>query len=184
MQKTVNILSADGNPENLSSLEDILKKEGRRILNAASGNEALKIAEGESLSMILLDEQLPEMDGFEVARQLKSNARTKDIAIIFTTAIGKEERYALQGFEEGAVDFLRKPFDANIVKAKVTVFEKLYLQQEEMKERMREAQHINKQLDEFVYIVSHDLKAPLRGIGTLATFIEDELGPQPNPKIM
>jgi len=179
----VNILIVDDKPENLISLESILERKDRNIIKAGSGNEALKLALEMPLALILLDVQMPDMDGFEVAQLLKNNARTKDINIIFVTAISKQEKYALQGFEEGAVDFLHKPLDVSITQAKVAVFEKLYLQQQALKEKTEKLEAINKNLDEFVYIVSHDLKAPLRGISSLANFIEDDLGANPNPAI-
>ncbi len=183
LNKAVNILLVDDKEENLLTLECILKQEGRSIFKAASGNEALEIALTEEVGLILLDVQMPEMDGFEVARLLKENPKTKDIAIIFVTAIN-EEKFTMQGYEEGAVDYLYKPLEINIVKAKVAVFEKLYLQRKELKHYTETVMRINKQLDEFVYIVSHDLKAPLRGLASLATFMEDELGADPKPEVI
>ncbi|MEO8210058.1 MAG: ATP-binding protein [bacterium] len=171
-----NILIVDDRPENLISLSSILEQDGRIILKANSGNEALKIALENEIAMILLDVQMPDMDGFEVARLLKENSRTRDIAILFVTALNKDEKYALQGYEEGAVDYLQKPLDINLVKAKVNVFEKLYRQRIELRESNERLTNSNKQLDEFVYIVSHDLKAPLRGLSSLCTFLEEELG--------
>lgn len=171
----VNILIVDDRPENLISLSSILEDESRRIIKANCGNDALKIALEEEIAVMLLDVQMPEMDGFEVARLLKENSRTKDIAIIFVTAISKDEKFTMQGYEEGAVDYLHKPLDVNIVKAKVAVFEKLYRQRIELRAANELLIKTNKQLDEFVYIVSHDLKAPLRGISSLCSFIEEEI---------
>ncbi len=182
-QKPINILLVDDRPENLISLESILEQEGRTILKAQSGEEALVIALEKDIAMILLDVQMPGMDGFEVARLLKENSHTRDIAIIFVTALSKDEKYSIQGYEEGAVDYLLKPLDTPVVRAKVNVFSKLYLQQRELKENNELLQRTNKQLDEFVYIVSHDLKAPLRGLASLATFLEDEIGENPKPEI-
>ncbi len=182
--RKVNILLVDDRKENLISLESILEQEGRSIFKAASGNEALKIALSEEIGLILLDVQMPEMDGFEVARLLKENSRTKDISIIFVTAISKEEKFTMQGYEEGAVDYLHKPLEINIVQAKVAVFEKLYLQKLDLQRYAAKVEQINKQLDEFVYIVSHDLKAPLRGLSSLASFMEDELGADPKPQVI
>jgi light-regulated signal transduction histidine kinase (bacteriophytochrome) len=127
---------------------------------------------------------MPEMDGFEVARLLKENPKTKDIAIIFVTTISEEEKFTMQGYEEGAVDWLHKPLETNIVKAKVAVFEKLYLQKKDLQRYAEKVEKINTQLDEFVYIVSHDLKAPLRGLASLSTFPEDELGANPKQEII
>jgi signal transduction histidine kinase len=115
---------------------------------------------------------MPGMDGFEVAALLKSNPKTRNISIIFVTAINKEEQYVIKGFEHGAVDYLQKPLDVNVTKAKVTVFEHLYLYQQGLKDSIREVGRINKQLERFVYIVSHDLKSPLSAIITLLSVLE------------
>jgi two-component system sensor histidine kinase/response regulator len=179
----LNILLVDDKEENLISLESILDDPKRNLIKAHSGNEALKIAFEEEIAVILLDVQMPEMDGFEVARILNENPKTKDIAIIFVTAISKEEKYTLQGYQEGAVDYLHKPLDVNIVKAKVGVFEKLFRSNQELKKYVEKTEQINKQLDEFVYIVSHDLKAPLRGLSSVTTFLEDELGTDLKPEV-
>lgn len=179
-----NILIVDDRPENLISLASILEQEGRNIIKANSGNEALKISLENEIAMILLDVQMPDMDGFEVARLLKENSKTKDIAILFVTALSKDEKYTMQGYEEGAVDYLQKPLEINLVKAKVNVFEKLYRQRIELRESNERLTNSNKQLDEFVYIVSHDLKAPLRGLSSLCTFLEEELGKQTKPEVV
>lgn len=181
--RPVKILLVDDRPENLISLESILEGTGREIIKAGSGNEALSIALKEDIAVMLLDVQMPEMDGFEVARLLKENSKTRDISIIFVTALSKEEKYTMLGYEEGAVDYLHKPLDVNVVKAKVAVFEKLYRQKIELRENSERLESLNKQLGEFVYIVSHDLKAPLRGLASLASFLEDEIGEQKKPEV-
>ena len=89
----------------------------------------------------------------------------------------------MQGYEEGAVDYLHNPLEVNLVKAKVNVFEKAYRQKIELKESNVQLTATNKQLDEFVYIVSHDLKAPLRGLSSLCSFLEEELGGNPKPEV-
>lgn len=182
--RPVKLLIVDDRPENILSLESILEGPGREILKAESGNEALRIALKEDIAVMLLDVQMPEMDGFEVARLLKENSKTRDISIIFVTALSKEERYTMQGYEEGAVDYLHKPLDVNVVKAKVAVFEKLYRQKIELRENAERLESVNKQLGEFVYIVSHDLKAPLRGLASLASFMEEELGAEPKVEVV
>ncbi len=159
------ILLVDDRDENLVSLEAVLYKENRRFIKSSSGNDALKqVLKNEDIGLIMLDVQMPDMDGFEVARLLKSNSKTKDISIIFVTAISREEQYVLKGFEEGAVDYLQKPLDINVTQAKVNVFEDLYFYQHQLKTTISELQKINKQLEKFVYIVAHDLKSPLSGI--------------------
>ncbi|MCW3088893.1 MAG: chemotaxis regulator - transmits chemoreceptor signals to flagelllar motor component cheY [Sediminibacterium sp.] len=169
------ILLVDDRSENIISLEEILAKENRRILKAGSGNEALKqVLKNEDIGLIMLDVQMPDMDGFEVAHILKANAKTKDIAIIFVTAISTDEQYVLKGFEEGAVDYLQKPLDVNITRAKVNVFERLYFTEFHLRQSLSEVERINKQLERFVFIVSHDLKSPLASISMLADLLQHD----------
>ncbi len=172
----INILIVDDLPENLLSLESILEQDGRNIIKASSGNEALKIARETELALIILDVQMPEMDGFEVAHLLRENPETMDISVLFVTALSYNEKYTIKGYREGAVDYLQKPLDTSIVKAKVNVFEKIYRQRMKLKESNDKLLATNKQLDEFVYIVSHDLKAPLRGLSSICSFLDEELG--------
>lgn len=169
------ILLVDDRPENLMSLEEILTKDGRRFVIANSGNEALKqVLKNEDIGLIMLDVQMPDMDGFEVAHILKANSKTRDIAIIFVTAISKDEQYVLKGFEEGAVDYLQKPLDVNITRAKVNVFERLYFAQYNLQQSLSDVERINKQLERFVFIVSHDLKSPLASISMLADLLQHD----------
>lgn len=166
------ILLVDDRQENLVALQEMLATDGREFIQATSGNQALKfLLKNDSIGLVMLDVQMPEMDGFEVARILKMNAKTKDIAIIFVTAINKSQQYVLKGFEEGAVDYLQKPLDVNLTRAKVNVFERLYQQQQQLKQSKNDVERINKQLEKFVYIVSHDLKSPLSSIITLLSVI-------------
>lgn len=171
--KVFTILLVDDRDENLIALEDMLEAEDRRFLKAMSGNEALKLVlKNEDIGLIMLDVQMPGMDGFEVAKLLKSNPKTRNISIIFVTAINKEQQYVLKGLEYGAVDYLQKPLDSHVTKAKVKVFEHLYFYQQGLKNSISEVERINKQLERFVYIVSHDLKSPLSAIITLLSVLE------------
>ncbi|MEX6687060.1 response regulator [Danxiaibacter flavus] len=173
IQYPFNILLVDDKEENLIVLEDILQGEGRGFLKASSGGEALKLVlKNNNIGLIMLDVQMPDIDGFEVARLLKSNPKTKNISIIFVTAISKEEHYILRGFEEGAVDYLQKPLDVNLVRAKVNVFEQLYFYQHKLQRSNEELEKVNKQLERFVHVVSHDLKSPLAGVSTIISMLE------------
>ncbi|GAA4469594.1 hybrid sensor histidine kinase/response regulator [Nibrella saemangeumensis] len=172
-QNEFTILLVDDREENLLSLEDMLAQEGRQFIKATSGNEALRhVLKNDRIGLIMLDVQMPGMDGFEVARLLKANPKTRHISIIFVTAISKEEQYVLRGFDEGAVDYLQKPLDIGVTKAKVRVFEQLYFYQQELRKTAGELESINKQLEKFVYIVAHDLKSPLTGIMALLSLLE------------
>ncbi len=168
------ILIVDDRPENLYSLESMLAEDNRIIIKAGSGQEALKIAFNEDLSLILLDVQMPEMDGFEVAHMLKSTKRTKKIPILFVTAISKEKKYMLQGLEEGAVDYLFKPLDIEITRAKVNTLLCIYNQQQELEQKNEALAKLNEEKNYFLGVASHDLRNPLGNIITLAGFLNDE----------
>jgi CheY-like chemotaxis protein len=129
-----NILIVDDHRENLVALEAILDAPDRNLVMAASGNEALNIALKQDFALILLDVQMPEMDGFEVAELMRKNRRTRGIPIIFVTAISKEDRYVFKGYECGAVDYLFKPIDQQILEAKVGVFLELDMQRRKLQQ--------------------------------------------------
>lgn len=179
------ILLVDDRPENLIALEEILDKPGRSFIKANSGNDALKLAlKYENIGLVLLDVQMPDMDGFEVARMLKLNKRTQHLSVIFVTAISKEEKFVLKGFEEGAVDYLQKPLDINITRAKVNVFERLYFAQQKLKNSLVEIELVNKQLERFVFIVSHDLKSPIATIAMLADMMQKDEVVKKEPELL
>lgn len=128
------ILMVDDHRENLIALEAILEAPGRQLVMATSGNEALQLALKYDFSLVLLDVQMPEMDGFEVAQLLRKGRKTRAIPIIFVTAISKEHKYVFQGYECGAVDYLFKPIDQQILSAKVGVFLDLDLQKRKLQQ--------------------------------------------------
>jgi two-component system, sensor histidine kinase and response regulator len=169
------ILLVDDRLENLLTLENIIEKEERNIIKVSSGNEALKTALAEKIDLILLDVQMPDMDGYEVADLLRMNPKTKNIPIIFVSALSKNERCPIDKFEEGTIDFLFKPLDIHETKSKISLFEKIYLAAREKKNCLDKFEQMTKEMDHFVYVVSHDVKAPLRAIENLATWIEDDL---------
>jgi PAS domain S-box-containing protein len=117
-----NVLLVDDRPENLLALEAILEPLGQNLVRAGSGEDALRRLLEQDFAVILLDVQMPGMDGFETAATIKQRQRTRDIPIIFLTAISKEEQHVFQGYEVGAVDYVFKPFDAAILRSKVVVF--------------------------------------------------------------
>lgn len=129
------ILIVDDKPANIFALEHLLADKDRLFLNATNGKDALTISLNKDVDLIILDVQMPDMDGFEVAQILKSNKKTKDIPIIFVTAENKERKFIMKGYDEGAIDYLFKPLDPEIVRAKVTVLLKLQLQKKELVEK-------------------------------------------------
>ncbi len=128
------ILLVDDHRENLIALEAVLEAPGRRLVMATSGEEALGLALKQDFALILLDVQMPDMDGFEVAELLRKTRRTSQIPIIFVTAISKEQKYIFRGYECGAVDYIFKPVDSRILDAKVKVFLELDLQRKKLQQ--------------------------------------------------
>ena len=128
----VEILMVDDRPENLLALEAILEPLGQTLVRAHSGDEALRLLLSHDFAMILLDVQMPGIDGFETARLVKSRERTKYIPIIFLTAISKDEAYVFEGYSVGAVDYMTKPFQPDILRSKVSVFVDLYQKQQQL----------------------------------------------------
>ncbi|MCH8542940.1 MAG: response regulator [Alcanivorax sp.] len=129
-----NILIVDDHKENLIALEAILEAPNRNLVMATSGNEALQLALKQDFSLVLLDVQMPEMDGFEVAELMRQSRRTRSIPIIFVTAISKEQSYVFKGYEAGAVDYLFKPIDKQVLEAKVNVFLDLDMQKRKLQQ--------------------------------------------------
>src|SRR3954466_7549361 len=125
----VEILLVDDRPENLLALEAILEPLGNTLIRAQSGEEALRAVLNHDFACILLDVQMPGMNGFEVARIVKSRERTRHIPIIFLTAISKEDEYVFTGYSVGAVDYLFKPFQPEILRSKVAALVDLHLKQ-------------------------------------------------------
>ena len=120
--ENLSILVVDDRPENLSSMRQLLQQPGLEILTAESGNEALALMLEADLALVLLDVQMPEMNGFEVAELMRRNERTRHVPIIFVTAINKERCQVFTGYEAGAVDYLFKPVDPFVIRSKVAVF--------------------------------------------------------------
>ena len=129
----VNILLVDDRPENLLALEAILEPLGQTLVRANSGEEALKHLLTRDFAAILLDVQMPGLNGFDTARLIKARERSRHIPIIFLTAISKEEAYVFEGYSVGAVDYMFKPFQPDILRSKVSVFVDLYRKQEQIK---------------------------------------------------
>jgi len=150
---TIKILIVDDIEANLFSFRAVLAREGLQIFEANNGNTALKILMKEDIDIVLMDVQMPDINGFEVAQLMRENIRTMNIPIIFITAINKEERYMFKGYELGAVDYLYKPISNELLRSKVKVFVKLQLQSKiieaksnELKIKIEELEKAEKEL--------------------------------------
>jgi len=133
----VNILLVDDRMENLLALEAILEPLGENLVRAHSGDEALKCLLTDEYAAILLDVQMPGLNGFETAELIKSRERTRYVPIIFLTAISKEDEYVFRGYSVGAVDYMSKPFQPDVLRSKVAVFVDLYRKQGQLKRQER-----------------------------------------------
>jgi diguanylate cyclase (GGDEF)-like protein len=132
MESKINILLVDDRPENLMAMEAVLERPELNIVKAQSGNDALAATLERDFALVLLDVQMPDMDGFEVAHLMKKNEKTRYIPIIFLTAISKEKKYIFKGYQTGAVDYLLKPLETEILKSKVDVFLQLHRQKQQL----------------------------------------------------
>jgi len=144
----VNILIVDDREENIIALSALLVRDDIRLFTTTSPNEGLKIAWENQISIALIDVQMPGIDGFEFVELLKSNVRTKDILVIFITAISKEPQYAIRGLGIGAVDYLYKPLDPYVTTAKIDSFIQLSRYQADIK-------LMNEQLQEMAIVVNN-----------------------------
>ncbi|MBF0695573.1 MAG: response regulator [Flavobacterium sp.] len=199
------ILIVDDKRENILPLQKILQLHGLQSDSAESGEEALRKILKQDYSLIIMDVQMPGMDGFEVVENLSGSNRTKDIPVIFLSAISKEKKYISKGYQSGGVDYITKPVDPDLLIMKVKTFLKLHNQHNELKavrdllskeieirkeaqenletkvqERTKDLQNKNEELEltnhelqQFAWVVSHDLKEPLRKIEMFVKLLKE-----------
>lgn len=162
IDEKASILIVDDRQENLLSLEALLLDESINIFKANSGEEALSLMIDNDFSLVLMDVQMPSMDGFEVANLMRGMKKTRNIPIIFVTAISKDQSYIFKGYEAGAIDYIYKPIDSVILKSKVHVFLELFKQKKlyqiqaiELENRVKELEFVKSELEEANRILSH-----------------------------
>ncbi len=198
-KKKYNILIVDDRPENLLTLEGILESPEMNIIKANSGNEALGLLLEHDVALVLMDVQMPGMDGFETAQIMRSSERTKHIPIIFVTAISKQRQHIFKGYESGAVDYLYKPLDLEILKSKINAYLELFKHKEELQktteklQRTVEELHAAKMMAEeatraksaFLASMSHEIRTPLNGIIGMADLglMDEDLTPMQRERL-
>jgi signal transduction histidine kinase len=171
MDPVINILVVDDVAQNLIAVEAVLKQPGVQIVRASSGNEALERLLVEDFALALVDVRMPHMDGFELAELMRGAERTRTIPIIFMTAAANDPIRTFRGYEAGAVDFLHKPFDPDILKSKVDVFIELYLQRHRLSAQLDEIRNALRLNEVFAAVLGHDLRNPLNAISGYAHVI-------------
>jgi signal transduction histidine kinase len=168
------VLLVDDRPENLLALEATLKPLRVRVVKARSGEEALLHLLRQTFAVILLDVQMPRLDGLQTAELIKQREQTRHIPIIFITALSREMAYVFKGYAHGAVDYLLKPIDPDILRAKVRVFCDLFVRGEKIRKQALESEV----KDVFLSSVVHELQTPLAAAKAQAQLALHQLGEQ------
>lgn len=163
-QARVNILVVDDTPANLLAMEGLLAEDGVQVLKASSGPEALELLLQHDVALALLDVQMPEMDGPALAALMRGTERTRLVPIIFVTAIDPDPVRRFEGYAAGAVDFVYKPVEPQVLRSKVGVFLSLYRQQRELDQRMRELERVMALNQMVIGSLSHDIRTPLAAL--------------------
>lgn len=192
MTEPVNILLVDDLEENLLSLEALLRRDGLTLLKARSGEQALELLLRHDMALALLDVQMPGMDGFELAELMRGNERARHIPIIFLTAGTTDERRRFRGYEAGAVDFLQKPIEPDILRSKANVFLDLYRQRQQLaaqrdaleaqaetlkrfealtRQQLAQEQETARLREQFIAVLGHDLRNPVAAVGGAARIL-------------
>ena len=164
-------LLVDDLEENLLSLEALLRRDGLVCLKARSGDEALELLLANDVALALVDVQMPGLNGFELAELMRGNERSRRVPIIFVTAGNADSQRRFRGYEAGAVDFIHKPIEADILRSKADVFFDLYrqrqqiaLQRDELKAHSDALEEADRRKDEFLATLAHELRNPLAPI--------------------
>jgi signal transduction histidine kinase len=165
---SVHFLLVDDLEENLLSLDALLRRDGLVLLKARSGDEALELLLQHEVALALIDVQMPGLNGFELAELMRGNERTRRVPIIFVTAGNADSQRHFRGYEAGAVDFINKPIEPDILRSKADVFFELYRQRQQLAEQRDELKahsealkEADRRKDEFLATLAHELRNPL-----------------------
>jgi signal transduction histidine kinase len=176
----------DDRPQDLAALESILSDLGDPILRASSGQKALEILLEADVAVILLDMRMPEMDGLETARYIRQGKRSRLTPIIFVTAADDDVAGMVRGYSAGAVDYIQKPVQSDILRSKVRVFADLYSKRRELAEQAaalalanRDLERAYRDLEIFTYAIAHELRAPLRAMFGFSQILREDYAEKP-----
>lgn len=176
-------LLVDDLEENLLALEALLQRDGLQCLKARSGEEALELLLVHDVALALLDVQMPGMDGFELAEFMRGNERARHVPIIFLTAGSADVQRRFRGYERGAVDFIHKPIEADILRSKANVFfdlhqqrQQIMVQRDELATLALQLQAADRRKNEFLAILGHELRNPIMALGAGLHLLERREG--------
>jgi two-component system, sensor histidine kinase and response regulator len=172
----VKCLLVDDREENLLALSRVLQADGVDVVCARSGPEALDLLLGHDFALAVLDVQMPEMDGFELAGLMRGSERTRRIPIIFVTAGAHDQSRIFRGYDTGAVDFLYKPIDPQILQNKADVFFQLHRQRQQLARELQRSTETLRLNEMFMAVLGHDLRNPLNVLSIGAQMLEKQAG--------
>jgi signal transduction histidine kinase len=183
--KPICFLLVDDLQENLLSLEALLRRDGLMLLKARSGEEALEMLLVHDVALALLDVHMPGMDGFELAELMRGNERTSRVPIIFVTAGSADNQRRFRGYEAGAVDFIQKPIEVDVLRSKTNVFFELHRQRQQIAAQRDELEasaealkSADRNKDLFLAVLAHELRNPLTPLRLGIDMLRDSRDPE------
>ena len=171
LNSDINVLIVDDIEQNLIALEALLRRPGLNILKASSAVQALELLLEHDIALALIDVQMPQMDGFELAELIRGNRQTRDVPLIFLTAGEVDKHRSFHGYRAGAVDFLYKPIDSEILQGKVDIFVRIHQQKRQLNAQLDELRQALQLNDMFAAVLGHDLRNSLSTIMSGASLL-------------